>query len=147
MRMNSASNWVVLQTRNGGTRVCIDPTTEALPGRGRLSVRIDVVDRVLVPWQLVRVSGPSMVPTLRHGDLLLVRLRDDARTGDIVLARFRSMPERFVVKRVGRRTDAGVELLSDNTFAGGDSAVHGLADVLGRVLLRRPAGSWRVRRV
>ena len=96
---------------------------------------------------MVRVSGPSMVPTLRHGDLLLVRLGDQVRTGDVVLGRFRSLPERLVLKRVGRVTDAGVELVSDNAFAGGDSSVHGLGDVIGRVVLRRPSGSLRISRL
>jgi phage repressor protein C with HTH and peptisase S24 domain len=88
-----------------------------------------------------------MVPTLRDGDLLLVRRCDRAAPGDIVLGRFRSMPDRLVLKRLGRVSADGVELVSDNSFAGGDSAAHGPADVLGRVLWRRPAGSLRIRRV
>jgi len=100
---------------------------------------------VLIPWQCVRVSGPSMVPTLRDGDVVLVRHGVPVRTGDVVLARFRSMPERFVIKRAVREVDGGWWLASDNAAAGGDSAVHGVADVLARVVLRVVPGKWPVR--
>ena len=92
----------------------------------------------LLPWQLVRVSGPSMVPTLRDGDVALVWHGVAIRPGDVVLARYRSMDERYVVKRAVRTVDGGWWLASDNPAAGGDSAVHGVGDVLARVVLR-----WR----
>jgi len=100
---------------------------------------------VLIPWQRVRVSGPSMVPTLRDGDVVLVRHGVPVRTGDVVLARFRSLPERFVIKRAVREVDGGWWLASDNVAAGGDSAAHGVADVLARVVLRREHRKWPVR--
>ena len=87
----------------------------------------------------VEVSGPSMVPTLRHGDVVLARRvggRTPVSPGDVVLARFRSLPGRLVVKRTVRPLDGGWWLASDNSFAGGDSAVHGVADVEARVVLR-----------
>ena len=99
----------------------------------------------LIPWQRVRVSGPSMVPTLRHGDVVLVRHGAPVRSGDVVLARFRSMPERFVLKRAVREVDGGWWLASDNVAAGGDSAAHGVADVLARVVLRRERRKWPAR--
>jgi phage repressor protein C with HTH and peptisase S24 domain len=103
----------------------------------------------VLPWQKVRVAGPSMVPTLYDGDVVVVRHGARVRPGDVVLARFRSMPERFVVKRVERREDDGWLVRSDNDAAGGDSRSHGSADVLARVVLRLPArrGSWLPRRV
>ena len=58
------------------------------------------------------------------------------RVGDVVLARYRSMPDRPVLKRVARGDGDGWWLASDNTNAGGDSAVHGTADVDARVVLR-----------
>jgi phage repressor protein C with HTH and peptisase S24 domain len=88
-----------------------------------------------------------MVPTLRDGDLVVVRVGGRVLPGDVVLARFRSMPTRYVVKRAARHLGDGWELASDNEFAGGDSRTHGVADVLGRVLLRLPAGSRRPVRV
>jgi phage repressor protein C with HTH and peptisase S24 domain len=79
-----------------------------------------------------------MVPTLRDGDLVIVRHGARVRPGDVVLARFRDLPDRAVLKRVSRREGDGWWLASDNLAAGGDSETHGVADVQARVLLR-----WR----
>jgi nickel-type superoxide dismutase maturation protease len=95
-----------------------------------------------LPWYPVLVHGPSMVPTLRHGDALLVRRTQRIRAGDVVVARFRSRPELPVVKRAARRDGTGWWLLGDNTLVTDDSRAYGVADVEGRVLLRwwpRPA--------
>ena len=84
-----------------------------------------------------------MSPTLRDGDVVRVRHGARIRPGDVVLGRFRRMPERAVLKRVLRRDGDGWWLASDNAFAGGDSSVHGIADVLARVVLRwRPGSVW-----
>ena len=100
----------------------------------------------LLPWQRVHVSGPSMSPTLKHGDVLVVRHGARIRSGDVVLARFRSMPDRLVLKRAVRPVDGGWWLASDNPFAGGDSEAHGVADVLARVTWRiRPGRPRRIR--
>jgi phage repressor protein C with HTH and peptisase S24 domain len=90
--------------------------------------------------QRVRVAGPSMVPTLRDGDTVLVRVGAAIRPGDVVLARFRALPGRLVLKRAVRPADGGWWLMSDNEFAGGDSATHGAADVIGRAVLRVSRG-------
>ena len=103
------------------------------------------------------MSGPSMVPTLRDRDVVMARAvrRDvrtgdvrtgdvrtgDVRTGDVVVARYRSMPERLVVKTVVAAEGDGWLLASDNAAAGGDSGVHGVADVLARVVVRLRAGA------
>jgi len=92
--------------------------------------------RRLPSLRLVWVRGPSMVPTLTDGDVVVVLINGKVRRGDVVLARFRSMPQRWVLKRAERCDGDGWLLASDNPFAGGDSATHGLADVSGRVLLR-----------
>ncbi|MGB8649243.1 MAG: S24 family peptidase [Mycobacteriales bacterium] len=81
----------------------------------------------------VLVSGPSMVPTLRDGDCLLVARGRQVRPGDLVVARFRSRPALLVVKRAVRPLDGGWELASDNPFVDGPT---GVADVEARVLLR-----------
>jgi phage repressor protein C with HTH and peptisase S24 domain len=81
-----------------------------------------------------------MVPALRHGDTVIVRRRARVRPGQVVLARFRALPDRLVVKRAVRPEDGGWWVASDNGFAGGDSATHGVADVLGRVVLRVSRG-------
>ncbi|SOD73258.1 peptidase S24-like protein [Jatrophihabitans sp. GAS493] len=98
-----------------------------------------------VRWGRVRVSGPSMVPTLHSDDLVLVRYRAAIRPGDVVVARFHLMPDRLVIKRAQRLEEDGWWLVSDNVFAGGDSEVHGVAEVLGRAAFYLPAATrgWR----
>jgi phage repressor protein C with HTH and peptisase S24 domain len=93
----------------------------------------------LLPWQLVRVSGPSMVPTLATGDRVLVRHSARIRPGDVVLAEFADLPGQFVIKRAVRLTPGGWWLASDNAAAGGDSRTHGAGRVLARAVLRLPA--------
>jgi len=87
-------------------------------------------------WSAMLIRGPSMAPTLRSGDQVLVRGGCRVRPGDVVVARFRSCPEMVVVKRAVREQDGGWYVSSDNTYAAGGSAVHGTADVLGRVVFR-----------
>jgi phage repressor protein C with HTH and peptisase S24 domain len=103
-------------------------------------------DVPVLPWQTVRVAGPSMVPTLYDGDVVIVRHGARIRTGDVVVARFRSLPDRYVVKRVDSASGDGWLLRSDNDAAGGDSRSHGVADVLARVVLRLPGRGLRLPR-
>jgi len=85
----------------------------------------------------VLVKGPSMAPTLRDGDALLVRRGGrPVRPGDVVVAAFRSRPDRLVVKRAVRAEDGGWWIQGDNEFVADDSRAYGVADVRGRVLLR-----------
>lgn len=79
-----------------------------------------------------------MTPALRHGDTVVVHHGALVRPGDIVLARFRALPDLLVLKRAVRRHEDGWWLASDNPFAGGDSTSHGVADVEARVLVRLP---------
>ncbi len=91
-------------------------------------------------WQLplfaVLVRGPSMAPTLHSGDALLVRRGGRVRAGDVVVASFRSRPGLLVVKRAVRAQDGGWWVQGDNEFATDDSRAYGVADVIGRVLIR-----------
>jgi phage repressor protein C with HTH and peptisase S24 domain len=92
----------------------------------------------------VLVVGPSMVPTLRHGDALLIRRGGRAvRPGDLVVAVFRSRPDLLVVKRAVRATDGGWWVRGDNDLVTDDSRAYGVADVRGRVVLRYwPRPRW-----
>jgi nickel-type superoxide dismutase maturation protease len=88
-------------------------------------------------WAVARVTGPSMSPTVRHGDRLLVRRvgpGDRVRDGDVVLARFPSRPELLVVKRVRRTVPGGHWVEGDNPLVTDDSRAFGTAVVVGRVL-------------
>ena len=106
----------------------------------------DLVRDVLLPVQRVRVSGPSMVPTLHDGDLVLVWLGAAIRPGDVVLARFRDLPDRHVVKRAIAPAEGGWRLASDNRKTEGDSRSHGIADVSGRVVVCWTASRGALRR-
>ncbi len=85
-----------------------------------------------------------MTPTLRSGDAVLVRRGGGVRPGDVVVATFSRRPGRLVVKRAVRRQEGGWYVAGDNPYAtGGDSAVHGPAAVVGRVVLRYwPRPRW-----
>jgi phage repressor protein C with HTH and peptisase S24 domain len=91
-------------------------------------------------WQLplfaVQVRGPSMAPTLRNGDALLVWRTARARAGDVVVARFRTRPDLLVVKRALHEQDGGWWLQGDNEFVTDDSRAFGVADVIGLVSFR-----------
>ena len=57
------------------------------------------------PLRRVRVTGPSMVPALRDGDQVVVRMGAGARPGDVVVV---DLPERpLSVKRLVRRRPDG----------------------------------------
>ena len=77
-----------------------------------------------------------MVPTLRHGDALLVRLGDRVRAGDVVVGRFPTGPAHLVVKRAVRPAGTGWWLEGDNPLVTDDSRAFGTAVVVGRVLAR-----------
>lgn len=99
----------------------------------------EAVPALLTPWVLARVSGPSMSPTVRHGDRLLVRrvIRGDrVRSGDVVLARFPARPDLLVVKRVVHPLPGGHWVQGDNPLVTDDSRAFGPAVVVGRVVAR-----------
>ena len=77
-----------------------------------------------------------MVPTLRHGDALLVRRGNRVRPGDVVVGRFPAGPDHLVVKRAVRPVAGGWWLEGDNPLVTDDSRVYGAGVVLGRVVLR-----------
>ena len=91
-------------------------------------------------WQMplfaVLVNGPSMVPTLHSGDALLVRRGGPVRPGNVVVARFRTRPDLLVVKRAVREQGGGWWIEGDNRLVEDDSRRYGVADVIGRVLIR-----------
>jgi nickel-type superoxide dismutase maturation protease len=89
-----------------------------------------------LPWYPVLVRGPSMAPSLRDGDALLVHRTTRVRPGDVVVARFRVRPSLLVVKRVARAEGTGWWLIGDNEFVADDSRAYGVADIDGKVVLR-----------
>jgi phage repressor protein C with HTH and peptisase S24 domain len=116
-----------------------DPTPVARAQHSEVAVR--------VPWFVALVRGPSMAPTLRTGDAVLVLRTRRARPGDVVVARFRSRPGLLVVKRIEREIPEGWWLRGDNPFGTDDSRTYGPAEVVGRVVLRYWPRPRLVRRV
>ncbi|MFJ5263975.1 nickel-type superoxide dismutase maturation protease [Streptomyces sp. NPDC088387] len=98
----------------------------------------------VLPFGPAEVTGPSMVPTLRHGDRLLVHYGARIRPGDVVVLRHPFQQDLLVVKRAVERREGGWWVRGDNAFAGGDSTDYGTVPeelVLGRVRFRyRPPG-------
>ena len=84
----------------------------------------------------VLVQGPSMLPTLREGDCLVVRGGVEVRAGDLVVARLRARPSLLVVKRAVHPQDGGWLLASDNPAVLGHGLTGGVGDVEARVVLR-----------
>jgi hypothetical protein len=85
-----------------------------------------------------------MSPTLRDGDAVIAWHGARISPGHVVLATFRSLPGRLVLKRAVREQDGGWWLASDNAFAGGGSSSNGVADVHARVVL--VVRGWRLSR-
>jgi signal peptidase I len=75
-------------------------------------------------WRTAVVRGRSMLPTLRDGDLLLVRYGRRPRPGSLVMVR---LPEGrpLSVKRAVRRTPDGWWVERDNDTEGVDSWLVG----------------------
>ncbi|WP_329198202.1 MULTISPECIES: nickel-type superoxide dismutase maturation protease [unclassified Streptomyces] len=113
-----------------------------------------MVDRARQGGQfgLAEVSGPSMVPTLLHGDRLVVRYGAPVRPGAVVVLRHPFQQDLLVVKRAVERRPGGWWVLGDNPYnATGDSTDYGTVPeelVLATAVLRLrppPAGQRSLR--
>ncbi|MEW1636110.1 nickel-type superoxide dismutase maturation protease [Streptomyces sp. NPDC093801] len=102
--------------------------------------------RARVRFGITEVSGPSMVPTLLHGDRMVVRYGALVRPGDVVVFRHPLQQDLLVVKRAAERRPGGWWMLGDNPFnETGDSTDYGAVPdelVLATAVLRlRPRGA------
>ncbi|MBB5893613.1 S26 family signal peptidase [Kutzneria kofuensis] len=88
------------------------------------------------PLRRLRVRGPSMAPTLKDGDVLLVSFRRKATPGAIVLVRWPARPDQLSVKRAVERRGEQWFVVGDNQFGSTDSRDLGPADVLGVATFR-----------
>ncbi|MFE3324767.1 nickel-type superoxide dismutase maturation protease [Streptomyces sp. NPDC059176] len=102
---------------------------------------------------IAEVTGPSMYPTLAHGDRLLVHYSAVIRPGDVAVMRHPLQQNLLIVKRLVERRDGGWWVLGDNPYSEGDSRVFGVVPeglVLGRARFRyrpRPRRQRSVREV
>lgn len=96
---------------------------------------------------LVTVRGPSMTPSLRHGDRLLAarhRSASRVRAGAVVLVSWADQPGLLAVKRVVRPVPGGYWVEGDNPYGSDDSRTYGAATVRAVVLCRIwPWPPWR----
>ena len=96
-------------------------------------------------WQLAEVTGPSMVPTLLHGDWLLIQritsAAEQVREGDVVVLRHPLQQDLLIVKRAVERREGGWWVLGDNTFVENDSREFGT--VPDELVLARARGRFR----
>lgn len=93
---------------------------------------------------VVRVTGRSMLPTLREGDLLVVSARARPHVGAVAVVRLPGRP--VSVKRLVHHVDDGWWVERDNPAEGADSWQFGAVadhDVLAIALARMwPRPSW-----
>ncbi|MDO8265683.1 MAG: S26 family signal peptidase [Candidatus Saccharibacteria bacterium] len=86
-------------------------------------------------WEVRRVVGDSMSPTLTDGQLILLYKTRKFKVGDVVVA---FMNHREVVKRIIEMSNGYVFLEGDNKNHSTDSREHGkLIDrhVIGKIVL------------
>ncbi len=93
----------------------------------------------LRPVRRVEVGGDSMLPTLEHGDRLLVLRCSKARPGDLVTLPDPRDRGRTLVKRVASVSAEGVVVVGDNPSGSTDSRAFGTvpaASLRGRAVYR-----------
>jgi nickel-type superoxide dismutase maturation protease len=104
--------------------------------------------RLLRAFGLAEVYNPSMVPTLRPGDQLVVQYGAAVRPGAVVVLRHPFRQDLLIVKRAVQRRDGGWWVRGDNPFVENDSREFGVVPdelVLARawVRVRPPRGVQR----
>ncbi|KEF05505.1 MULTISPECIES: nickel-type superoxide dismutase maturation protease [Streptomyces] len=97
---------------------------------------------------LAEVYNPSMVPTLRPGDQLVVQYGAVVRPGDVVVLRHPFRQDLLIVKRAVERRGDGWWVQGDNPFVENDSREFGVVPdelVVARawVRVRPPRGFQR----
>lgn len=94
-----------------------------------------------------RVSGPSMEPTLKDGDIIFAKRVSNVKiqTKDIVVARYQN---RDIIKRVSDIKGGQISLIGDNPDFSNDSRNYGyipIGCVMWRVLSVIPKNSFRIK--
>ncbi|WP_241562460.1 nickel-type superoxide dismutase maturation protease [Streptomyces hoynatensis] len=88
---------------------------------------------------LAEVYNPSMLPTLRPGDHLLLGYGARVRPGDVLVVRHPFQHDLLIVKRAAARREGGWWVLGDNPRVTNDSREFGVVPdglVVARAMLR-----------
>ncbi|MDT0341638.1 nickel-type superoxide dismutase maturation protease [Streptomyces litchfieldiae] len=88
---------------------------------------------------LAEVYNPSMLPTLRPGDQLLLSYGSRVRPGDVVVMRHPFQHDLLIVKRAVERRGGGWWVVGDNPEVTNDSREFGVVPdglVVARAVLR-----------
>ncbi|ARF57376.1 nickel-type superoxide dismutase maturation protease [Streptomyces gilvosporeus] len=94
---------------------------------------------LLRAFGLAEVYNPSMVPTLRPGDQLVVQYGAVVRPGAVVVLRHPFRQDLLIVKRAVERRDGGWWVRGDNPYVENDSREFGVVPdelVIARAWLR-----------
>ena len=89
-----------------------------------------------LPYRRIRVLGPSMAPTLKDGDVVLAKNREQPREGDVVVVTWVTRPRQLSIKRARQANGNGWHVEGDNQDASTDSRDLGPAQVHGVVVAR-----------
>ncbi len=85
-------------------------------------------------WYLRKVTGDSMNPNYRNGQVVLVSYLGNYSVGDVVVA---LMNGREVIKRISKMSKGKMYLVGDNKHNSTDSRTHGWimeTHILGKVV-------------
>ncbi|MDT0319489.1 nickel-type superoxide dismutase maturation protease [Streptomyces millisiae] len=96
-------------------------------------------ERCVMKLGLAEVYNPSMLPTLRPGDQLLLGYGARVRPGDVVVVRHPFQHDLLIVKRAAERRDGGWWVVGDNPLVTNDSREFGVVPdglVVARAVLR-----------
>lgn len=91
----------------------------------------------MFPLRRFTVTGDSMLPTYRPGEIVLINTWARPRIDDVVIARDPRDAMRRILKRVTGIRDTEITLAGDNPNASTDSRTFGSItrnDILGRVV-------------
>jgi nickel-type superoxide dismutase maturation protease len=101
---------------------------------------LDIISLLLKYSQRCRVEGNSMLPTLKHGEEVLVKFGKTFQVGDIVFAKHPYKQSAKMIKRIEKISTSGkLFLIGDNPSESTDSRSFGeisAEEIIGKVVCR-----------
>jgi nickel-type superoxide dismutase maturation protease len=105
----------------------------------RKATWIDIFSLLFNYSQRYRVEGDSMLPTLKHGEEVVVQPTETFQIGDIVVANHPYKQSVTIIKRISEINEKGLFLRGDNPSESTDSRSFGevsVKNVLGKVVCK-----------